>query len=161
MSAVPVNDDERPLGLAAFAAVRAMDSMDGGDLQVLFGHIAEHIVARRGVLHLASVMSNVLAASRREDEPMTLAEIALTVAIKYGLDVDDLRAPSGTPGNRETRFAHPRQEACWIAWAQRRRDGTRRFTLQTIGRYFGGRDHTTILWGIRAHNARLSKEPIA
>jgi hypothetical protein len=161
MSAVPVNDDERPLGIAAFSAVRAMGSMDVGDLQVLFGHIAGQLVARRGVLHLASVMANVLAASRRVEEPMTLAEIALIVAIRHGLDVDDLRLPASVPGARVIEIAYPRQEAFWLARQQRRPNGEPRHSLPAIGKFFGGRDHTTILYGVRRHAERLLKEPIA
>lgn len=161
MSAVPVNDDERPLGIAAFSAVRAMPSMSAADLQALLGHIAGHLVDRSGVIGLTSSMSNIIAAARRLGEPMTLAEIAWYVAAKHNISVDELRAPNRTPGGREIEVAHPRQEAYWIAWAQRRADGTRRFTLYAIGNFFGGRDHSTVIFGIRAHSERLLKEPIA
>lgn len=30
------------------------------------------------------------------------------------------------------------------------------YSLPTIGRWFGGRDHTTVLHGVRAHEARLA-----
>jgi chromosomal replication initiation ATPase DnaA len=161
MSAVPVNDDERPLGLAAFSAVRTLGSMDAEDLQVLLSHVAGHLVERRGVLTLATVMANILTASRRVAEPMTLAEIALLVAVKHGLTVDDLRMPAEVLGARTPALAFPRHEAFWLAWQQRRADGKRRFTSQTIGKYFGGRDHSTVLWGIQRHTDHLLKEPIA
>lgn len=161
MSAVPVNDDERPLGIAAFSAVRAMGSMSASDLHILLGHIAGHLVDRGGVIGLTSAMSNIITAARRLGEPMTLAEVAWHVAAKHGVGVDDLRAPNGTPGCREVEIAHPRQEAFWLAWGQRRSDGTRRFTLYAIGKFFGGRDHSTIIEGIRAHSLRLLREPIA
>jgi chromosomal replication initiation ATPase DnaA len=160
MSAVPVNDDERPLGLAAFSAVRTLGSMDAADLQALLAHVAGHLVERRGVLTLATVMAGVLNAARRVGEPMTLAEIALQVAIKHGLSVDDLRMPAGLPGARTNDLAFPRHEAFWLAWQQRRPDGKRRFTSQTIGKYFGGRDHSTVLWGVQRHTDHLLREPI-
>lgn len=43
-----------------------------------------------------------------------------------------------------------RQEFMWRAYQ------TGQFSLPTIGRFLG-RDHTTVLWGVRAHQRRLGK----
>lgn len=49
-------------------------------------------------------------------------------------------------------YAWPRQEAYWLA-----RELTGR-SLPEIGRAFGGRDHTTIIFGIRAVEARTTEQ---
>lgn len=157
MSAVHVNDDERPLGLAAFSAVRNLGSMDSGDLHALLGHVIGRIVHHHGALHTAKALANALRGAQAVETPPTLPEVALQVAAKHGLTVADLRAPHGGPGSKRYEFSRPRQEAYWQAWRVMRPDGARRYSLNDIGRYFGGRDHTTVLWGVRAHAARLLK----
>lgn len=67
-------------------------------------------------------------------------DILAEIALRHGLDVRDLKGPC-----RDRRLAWPRQEACYEI---RRRT---RFSLPQIGDVLGGRDHTTILHGIRAH----------
>lgn len=77
--------------------------------------------------------------------PVTMREIAERVAFRVGVSLEDLRGAS-----RKRYIAHPRQEVFALIYA------TDRFSLPQIGRYFGGRDHTTILYGIREHEARLA-----
>ncbi len=161
MSAVPVNDDERPLGLAAFSAVRTMPGMSTPELHVLLGHLIGHLVDRQGSMVVARTASIVLTAARKVDTPLTLAEIAFGVAAKYDVSVADLCEPSGTPGSKTDAIARPRQEAYWLARQQRRPNGDYRHSLPAIGKFFGGRDHTTVLYGVRRHAERLLKEPIA
>lgn len=55
---------------------------------------------------------------------------------------------------RKVRFARPRQEAMY------RLRHELRLSYPRIGQLLGGRDHTTILHGVRVHAARLLKEPI-
>lgn len=78
----------------------------------------------------------------------TMASIAAEVAIKHGLTVADLQSR-----RLGFRFAHPRQEAM----ALMRLAG--KSTTQ-IGRFLGGRDHTTVLHGCRAHRARSLNVPV-
>ena len=67
------------------------------------------------------------------------------VARKYGLKTCDLTGP------RQSRtYAYPRHEAM----ARIREE--RKLSLPRIGAMFGGRDHTSILHGIRSHNARMA-----
>lgn len=49
---------------------------------------------------------------------------------------------------RSRDIAWPRQEAYALAW------DTGRYSMAQIGRYFGDRDHTTVLHGIRRHKER-------
>jgi len=71
----------------------------------------------------------------------TMAQIAAEVAAKHGLTVEELRGPA-----RGFKVAHPRQEAM----ARMRAETSQ--SLTAIGRYFG-RDHTTVMHGVRTHNA--------
>lgn len=73
-------------------------------------------------------------------------EVTLEVANHYGLTWDEILGPA-----REHRVAHPRQEAFALIWAQGR------LSLPAIGRRFNGRDHTTVLHGVRAHEKRLAE----
>ena len=70
--------------------------------------------------------------------------IVSKIARRYGLTLEDLK---GSELRRDV--SQPRQHAMWSI---RRIFG---WSLPQIGRYFG-RDHTTILHGIRQHEARIS-----
>lgn len=50
---------------------------------------------------------------------------------------------------RQEAFVHARQEAMWMI------KNATSWSLPRIGRFLGGRDHTTVLHGIRAHAKRL------
>ena len=54
---------------------------------------------------------------------------------------------------RHKSIALPRQIAMWLA-----RKHTR-YSLEEIGGYFGGRDHTTVMHAIRAVNSKRSDDP--
>lgn len=87
------------------------------------------------------------------ERPPSMREIAAEVAQAHGLKVDDLTGPS-----RRWAVARPRQEAFWRCRQVRRADGQHRYSMPMIAAYFGRRDHTTILHGIRAHAARMCGE---
>lgn len=69
------------------------------------------------------------------------------VALHLGVPPASLRGPRRTPG-----VVLPRQTAMWLAkW----------LTVQStvdIGRRFGGRDHTTVLHGIRQTDKRIAAD---
>lgn len=77
---------------------------------------------------------------------VTMRSVATAVAAKYGLTLDDFKGPS-----RARCIAHPRQEAM----AEIYKLG--RYSMPQIGTLLGGRDHTTVLHGVRAHAARLAE----
>lgn len=83
-------------------------------------------------------------------QPINKIQIKRYVADKYELTVEDLEGES-----RARRIAHPRQEAMWMMRQIVREDGTWRYSLPDIGRSLGCRDHTTVLHGVREHQARL------
>jgi chromosomal replication initiation ATPase DnaA len=76
----------------------------------------------------------------------TKRTILLAVAIRHGLTIEELTGPG-----QFREVAWPRQEAMWLMYK------TGRYSLPQIGRYLGGRDHTTVLYGIRRHQARLDE----
>lgn len=84
----------------------------------------------------------------------TIAEIADDVARRHGVSVGDLKSPA-----RYRHIVRARQEAMYLAYQERRPDGRRVYSLLQIGRWFGGRDHTTALFGVRRHEGRLAAEP--
>lgn len=79
----------------------------------------------------------------------TMKAIVTDVAIERGVSYYDLVKPDSVPGARSFALAHPRQEAMW------RMHQTGKWSLPQMGRFLGGRDHTTCLSGIRAHQRRL------
>lgn len=81
---------------------------------------------------------------------MNLAQIAEAVARKHRISVKDLKG-----AYRGRTVAWPRQEAMWLAYQEVWPDGRHVYSLPQIGRYFGGRDHTTALHGVRRHQQRL------
>jgi len=80
----------------------------------------------------------------------TIDDIAADVAAKYRISVKDLKSQA-----RFRTIAWPRQEAMFLAYQERRADGRRVYSLPQIGLWFGGRDHTTALFGIRRHEERM------
>jgi len=76
----------------------------------------------------------------------TMREIAERIAAIYDLRVQDLKSQSTL-----RRHAWPRQHAM----AEMYDSGN--FSLNQIGSYLGGRDHSTILHGVRAHTKRTNE----
>jgi hypothetical protein len=76
---------------------------------------------------------------------MTPAQRAILedVATRHDLTVADLISDA-----RPNRIAHPRQEAMYLMVA------AQRWSTPQIGRVLGGRDHTTVLTGVRRHAER-------
>lgn len=75
---------------------------------------------------------------------MTMARIAEEVATRHRISVEELKSKS-----LQRRLAWPRQEAWW-----RMRLETRA-SYPAIARLFG-RDHTTVIYGVRAFERRCS-----
>lgn len=79
--------------------------------------------------------------------PVTMREIATDVARRRGVTLDEMIRPGSC---REL------AEARWEAFHEIRRQT--RYSLPQIGRFFGGRDHTTVLHGLRRHAERMGVE---
>ena len=68
----------------------------------------------------------------------SIAQVSAAVCSHYRLKKHDMKSAC-----RGRNIARPRQIAMYLS---------RKLTLQSlpqIGRYFGGRDHTTVIWAIR------------
>ena len=78
--------------------------------------------------------------------------IVAAVAARHGLGADALRGAGRAHAVCMARF-----EAMWALYEARLADGGRRFSLPQVGRIMGGRDHTTVLHGVRRWEAVLSE----
>lgn len=78
--------------------------------------------------------------------PSSMRGISERVAARWDLTLDDLKGQS-----RKRFIARPRQEAMWHMYQ------TGRFSLPQIGQFLGGRDHSTILHGVRRHAERIAE----
>lgn len=72
------------------------------------------------------------------------SQIVREVCIKYGISMEDLISE-----RRHKQIVQPRQEAMYRLATETD------WSLPRIGRYLGGRDHTTVLHGKRKFAARL------
>ncbi|MBL4575869.1 MAG: hypothetical protein JKY51_07205 [Opitutaceae bacterium] len=79
---------------------------------------------------------------------VTLQHIIDAVTEYYNVKLSDLQSR-----RRHKSVTEPRQICMWLA---RKRT---RFSLEEIGGYFGGRDHTTVMHSIRTVDAKSKKDP--
>lgn len=70
--------------------------------------------------------------------PVSAKELAMEIAQRHGFTLEDLRGPS-----RLRPLVHARQEAMAAIYARGN------VSLPWVGRFFGGRDHTTVIHAIR------------
>ncbi len=123
-------------GVLEFLAARVTSN-----LRVLEGALTRlvaqaNLVGREVTLDLArDTLGDVLRAS---DRKVSIEEIQRKVAEHYHIRLADLIGPK-----RLRSFARPRQVAMFLAKTMTSR------SLPDIGRRFGGRDHTTVMHGVR------------
>ena len=79
---------------------------------------------------------------------VTLQRIIAAVTAYYNVKLSDLQSK-----RRHKSVTGPRQVCMWLA---RKRT---RFSLEEIGGYFGGRDHTTVMHSIKTVDDRASQDP--
>lgn len=72
----------------------------------------------------------------------SMPEMAQEVAEIYGVTVEDITGPSRIGVHCRQRF-----HFMWLAYQQPH------LSLFMIGQYLGGRDHTTVVHGIKRHEA--------
>jgi chromosomal replication initiator protein len=83
-----------------------------------------------------------------QGQPLTIQDIVDTVTSYYAVRLSDLLSK-----RRHKSIALPRQVCMWLA-----RKHTR-YSLEEIGGYFGGRDHTTVMHAVSAVNEKRRKIP--
>jgi chromosomal replication initiator protein len=85
----------------------------------------------------------------RQPFPRPIDRIQILVALSYGIDPKHMRST-----DRRRAVCWPRQVAMYL---------TRKTTwhsLPAIGHFFGHRDHTTVLWAIKAVEKRMAEDPL-
>jgi len=104
------------------------------------------LVGREVTLDLAQdCLADIL---RSSDRKVTVEEIQRKVAEHYNIRLSDMIGPK-----RLRTIARPRQIAMYLAKTMTTR------SLPDIGRRFGGRDHTTIMHGVRKVEELRSTDP--
>jgi chromosomal replication initiator protein len=95
------------------------------------------------------VLDNLYPASRQLEDrgPRSIADIQAAACKHFGLSSEELLSSA-----RSARIAWPRQVAMYLA-----RELTSE-SLPSIGRHFGGRDHTTVLYAWRRTTARIATD---
>lgn len=78
-----------------------------------------------------------------------MGDIVGPIARSHGVSVEALRGPS-----RLRHIVVARHEAMAALRA------TGRYSYPRIGKFFGGRDHTTVIYGERRHHARALAEQV-
>jgi len=105
-------------------------------------------------IHCTSLTLEIAKTAICPDSPTTLKhlptiqEIVETVTSYYSVRLSDLLSK-----RRHKSIALPRQVCMWLA---RRHT---RYSLQEIGGYFGGRDHTTVMHAVSAIRTKRDKDP--
>jgi chromosomal replication initiator protein len=134
--------------IAAHGAVRIHD----GVLEFLADRITSSVRALEGAINRLCALSSLVGREitldmaqdslsdvlRSSERRVTVEEIQRRVAEQYNVRLSDLIGPK-----RLRTVARPRQVAMYLSKTLTSR------SLPDIGRRFGGRDHTTILHGIR------------
>src|SRR5690606_14128721 len=105
------------------------------------------LVGRAITLEMAQeVLSDLL---RANDRRVTIEEIQRKVAEHYGVRLADMQS-----ARRARTVARPRQLAMYLAKQLTPR------SLPEIGRKFGGRDHTTVMYAIRKIEELRAGDPL-
>lgn len=153
MSAAPVNDNAS----AALADVMdAINALPVADVRLILATCMGRIHSEGGRVELCRLMANVLA-TLGKPERKSMALITAEVATRHGVSIAEMVSNNNTT-DRNLRLVRARQEAWWEIRQQRAEKGNRpRFSLPQIGKYYGDRDHTTIIPGIKQHEQRLQE----
>jgi chromosomal replication initiator protein len=80
----------------------------------------------------------------------SMKQIATLVAERHGLGLEHLVGPETAQ-----RFVLPRHEAMFLIRAENR------YSLPQIGKFFGDRNHATVIHGVRRHAARIASKQAA
>ncbi len=136
-------------GVLEFLALRITTNVRvlEGALTRLFA--LANLIGREITLELAQdCLADIL---RSSDRKVTVEEIQRKVAEHYNIRLSDMIGPK-----RLRTIARPRQVAMYLAKQMTTR------SLPEIGRRFGGRDHTTIMHGVRkVEELRIQDEQLA
>src|SRR5262249_54249260 len=138
--------DERPLEVIAEHVEGNVRTLEGALIRVV---AFSSLTGRRLDADLAlEVLGNLYPRTPRPGgSRRTIGEIQAATCPHFGVSTDELVSSA-----RSARVAWPRQVAMYLA---RELTGA---SLPSIGREFGGRDHTTVLHACRRASARISTD---
>ena len=116
-----------------------------GMLNTILGHV--RLQKRELDLALAREVLGESASAPRSNQ-VTMQTITEAVTAYYNIPLSDLQSR-----RRHKSVTEPRQLCMWLA---RRHT---RFSLEEIGGYFGGRDHTTVMHSLTTVDDRSARDP--
>ena len=140
--------DEGALHAIAHAITSNARALEGALIRV----VAYHSLTRRpldGEL-AAEVLAGLYPNARPQRRPLTIERVQDLTCDAFAISREELLS-SGRSG----RVAWPRQVAMYLA---RQHTGE---TLPAIGRQFGGRNHTTVMYACRRATERIAADPEA
>ena len=111
---------------------------------LVFGHRAwtiwgvDLVSLRRDVARGRALIRVAFVSMTVPETPLSMMRIVAEVAGQFGLTVEQVRGRQG-----RNALARARHEAMWRCYRETRH------SLTAIGRYFDGRDHTTVLHAVR------------
>jgi chromosomal replication initiator protein len=141
-------DDEGALHAIAHRITSNARALEGALIRV----VAYHSLTRRPIdVELANeVLAGLYPNARPAQQPLTIERVQQLTCEAFSISREELLS-SGRSG----RVAWPRQVAMYLA---RRHTGA---TLPAIGREFGGRNHTTVMYACRKAGERIEHDPAA
>lgn len=118
------------------------DEMDNQALKAVIAAAAGVLIQRTSALYLMGVFRNIEAALEIKRRPM-MVDVVYPILAESGYTLDEIKSPC-----RHAKLAHVRQRCMW--------ELSRRHLWSSvlIGQFLGGCDHSTILFGVRAHARR-------
>ena len=140
--------DEGALHAIAHAITTNPRALEGALIRV----VAYHSLTRRPIdVELANeVLAGLYPNARPQRAPLTIDRVQELTCEAFSLSREELLSSA-----RSGRVSWPRQVAMYLA---RRHTGE---TLPAIGRQFGGRNHTTVIYACRRADERLAADPEA
>ncbi len=141
-------DDEGALHVIAHAITTNPRALEGALIRV----VAYHSLTGRAIdVDLADeVLAGLYPNARPQRQPLTIERVLELTCEAFSIPREELLSSA-----RSGRVAWPRQVAMYLA---RRHTGQ---TLPAIGREFGGRNHTTVIYACRRADERLASDPEA
>ncbi len=110
----------------------------------------QHNASLDGVLITLELAKRVIGGVKKDESPknISIQDILDTINSFYDTKLSDLLSK-----RRQKSITIPRQVGMWLS-----RKHTR-FSLEEIGGYFGGRDHTTVMHAIKTVDQKIENEP--
>jgi chromosomal replication initiator protein len=140
--------DELALELIAQRVTQNVRALEGALIRVV---AFSSLTGRPLTVELAKEVLDGLYPAKPEHRAVrSVSEIQAAACEHFGLSREELLSPARTP-----RIAWPRQVAMYLA---RELTGE---SLPSIGRHFGGRDHTTVLHAWRRTTARITDDEVS